>query len=341
MLPCWQWSQTCVNEIAAAGPIKARRVKERKLMDRFTPKTRKSGSWQAIVGVALSAFLLGALVVWYSASDGIPQFGEEDGAAEESETLADGEQDGGTNDPAPSPSPSESEPVTEARAQKATQAVERVEEQQGGLDQRLAAAEQRLARLDLQAQAASGNAARAEGLLIAFATRRTLERGDQLGYLADQLRLRFSDALPNAVNIVIETSRDPITIGELLARLEGLAPKLAETTEEPSFDRFKRELNELFVVRSESAPSPQPQRRLERARLFLESGRISSAIEEVESLPGAATAEGWIKDAKRYAAAQRALDVIETSAVLEPRRLRDRAGQPVEQPSPADENAAN
>ena len=51
-----------------------------------------------------------------------------------------------------------------------------ITQQQGGIDQRLAAAEQRLARLDLQAQAAAGNAARAEGLLIAFATRRRLFR---------------------------------------------------------------------------------------------------------------------------------------------------------------------
>jgi len=308
-------------------------------MDRYTPKTRTSGSWQAIVGVALSAFLLGALVVGYTTWDVEPLPGSED--AEANETEAQTLLENGEQTPEPAPSPAESEPVTEATAQEATQAVERVEEQQGGLDQRLAAAEQRLARLDLQAQAASGNAARAEGLLIAFATRRSLERGAELGYLADQLRLRFSDALPNAVNTVIETSRDPITLDQLLARLEGLAPQLAEETEEPSFERFKRELSELFVVRRESAPSPQPQRRLDRARLFLESGRISSAIEEVENLPGAASAEAWISDARRYAAAQRALDLIETSAVLEPRRLRDRSGQPIEQPSPADENAAN
>ena len=46
--------------------------------------------------------------------------------------------------------------------------------------------------------AASGNAARAEGLLIAFSARRTLERGNDLGYLGDQLRLRFGDAEANA-----------------------------------------------------------------------------------------------------------------------------------------------
>ncbi len=306
-------------------------------MDRFTTKPRKSGSWAAIIGVVLSAFLLGALVVGYMSWDGTPRIGgDEEPVVVEPAKLAETDESAEA-EPAASPT---SEAVEEA-AEEATEAVERVEEQQGGLEQRLAAAEQRLARLDLQAQAASGNAARAEGLLIAFATRRSLERGAELGYLADQLRLRFSDALPNAVNTVIETSRDPITLSDLLARLEGLAPKLAETTEEPSWERFKRELGELFVVRRESAPSPQPQRRLERARLFLESGRTSAAIEEVENLPGAANAEAWIADARRYAAAQRALDLIETSAVLEPRRLRDRSGQPIEQPSPADESRSN
>lgn len=306
-------------------------------MDRFTKKPRKSGSWQAILGVALSAFLLGALVVGYTSWDGDPQRGQavsQDNDAEAAPSAL------MTADAVAQPSPAATQAQVEA-AEEATEAVERVQEQQGGLDQRLAAAEQRLARLDLQAQAAAGNAARAEGLLIAFATRRALERGAELGYLADQLRLRFSDALPNAVTTVIETSRDPITLDQLIARLEGLAPKLAETTEEPSFDRFKREISELFVVRRESAPSPQPQRRLERARLFLQSGRVGAAIEEVQNLPGAASGEAWIADARRYAAAQRALDLIETSAVLEPRRLRDRSGQRIEQPSPAEDAAGD
>jgi hypothetical protein len=216
--------------------------------------------------------------------------------------------------------------------------VERVEQQQGGIDQRLAAAEQRLARLDLQAQAAAGNAARAEGLLIAFATRRALEKGAELGYLADQLRLRFGDALPNAVDTIIRTSRDPITLDQLIARLEGLSPRLAQPNDQRGWARFGEELSQLFVIRRESAPSPQPERRLERARLFLESGRTQSAIAEVRNLPGADEAEGWIRDAERYAAAQRALDLIETAAVLEPRRLRDGAGNRIEQPSPAEEN---
>jgi hypothetical protein len=214
-------------------------------------------------------------------------------------------------------------------------ALQRVTEQQGGLEQRLAAAEQRLARLDLQAEAASGNAARAEGLLIAFAARRAVERGTELGFLADQLRLRFGDALPNAVDTVVRGASDPVTLDQLVTQLDSLSPELSASNSRFSFDALTNELSSLFVVRRDTTPSIQPAERLERAKLFLQSGRVPAAIAEVRNLPGAAGASGWIADAQRYAAMQRALDLIETSAVLEPRRLRDRNGVAVEQPSPA------
>lgn len=240
-------------------------------------------------------------------------------------------------DPAPTAVPSAAAPGRLAAledATKAEQAVERVAEQQGGLDQRLAAAEQRLTQLDLQAQAAAGNAARAESLLIAFATRRAVERGAELGYLSDQLRLRFGDQWPNAVSTIVEFSRNPIRLDGLVARLEGLGPQLRESSEGPSWAAFQRELGQLFVVRRESTPSPQPQRRLERARWALEQGRFQSAIDEVKGMPGASKAEAWIADAERYKKAMEALEVIETAAVLDQRGLRDGAGNLVRQSSP-------
>ncbi|MEP0393453.1 MAG: hypothetical protein ABJ205_12585 [Erythrobacter sp.] len=218
----------------------------------------------------------------------------------------------------------------------AAEVVTRVVDQQGGIDSRLAAAEQRLARLDLQAQAAAGNAARAEGLLIAFATRRAVERGAELGYLADQLRLRFSDQWPNAVATIIGFSRNPLRVDNLTARLEGLGPQLVEQEESLSWARIQRELSELFVVRRESTPSPQPQLRLQRARIALEQGRYQNAIDEIKGMPGAAQAEAWIVDAERFKAAMEALEVIETAAVLDQSGLRDGAGNVVTQPSPID-----
>lgn len=287
----------------------------------------KGGSSPAILGVVLSSLLLGGLLIGYffywrsddAAGPGNPQTvaAPQDGRA----TIASGTSAG-------------DQPATVAEVAVATQEVERVTEQQGGLDQRLAAAEQRLARLDLQAQAAAGNAARAEGLLIAFASRRAIERGVELGYLADQLRLRFGDAWPNAVRTIIAFSRQPITLDQLLSRLEALGPQLETGDKSISWDGLKRELGQLFVIRREDTPSPQPERRLERARMFLETGRVDAAIGEVRNLPGAAKASSWIADAERYRDVLEALDRVETAAVLEPRMLRDGAGNPVEQPSP-------
>ena len=295
-------------------------------MNDYTSTRRKGPSAKPVLVAVLASFLLGGAVAGYavySMTDRAPA--ATGNAPSKPQTLS---------SPASPPVP----PPKATASQAAREAVQRVAEQQGGIDSRLAAAEQRLARLDLQAQAAAGNTARAEGLLIAFATRRALEKGAELGYLSDQLRLRFGDAMPNAVDTIIRTSRNPITLDQLIARLEGLSPRLSETNGQFGFARLSEELSQLFVVRRESAPSPQPQRRLDRARLFLESGRTDSAIAEVRNLPGASSAEGWIRDAERYAAVQRALDLIETAAVLEPRRLRDGAGNRIEQPSPADES---
>ncbi|WP_249171876.1 hypothetical protein [Erythrobacter sp. JK5] len=289
---------------------------------------------------ALASFIAGGMlvgyIVWYNAQPDTPEI-EAAGAS-----LAETSPSATTPAAALSPTPAIAEAIEAIEADNPEGAVEAVTrvvaEQQGGIDQRLAAAEQRLARLDLQAQAAAGNAARAEGLLIAFATRRAIERGAELGYLADQLRLRFSDQWPNAVSTIINFSRreTPIRLDTLIARLEGLGPQLSEREESMSFQRFRRELGQLFVVRRESTPSPKPERRLERARFALEQGRFRNAIDEVRNMPGAEKAEAWIADAEEYMRVMEALERIETAAVLDQSGLRDGAGNPVRQPSPLD-----
>lgn len=289
-------------------------------MDQTTATRRRSGSFQTFLGLALTAFLLGAVVTGYL-------WWREDraGQAAPAKLAADGKPAG----------PAASSPRPRAAGDsEALESSEEVAAQQGGLEGRLALAEARLARIDQQTQAASGNAGRAEGLLIAFAARRTLERGDELGYLGDQLRLRFGMAQPDAVRVVLEASKDPIRLDELIARLDGLEPKLITPSAAPSFSRFRRELGDLFVIRRESTPSTRPDRSLYRARLSLEQGRVEDAIKEVRTLPGAANARGWIVDAKRYAAIQNALNILETSAIQETSGLRDSEGQAIDQPGP-------
>jgi hypothetical protein len=187
---------------------------------------------------------------------------------------------------------------------------------------RVAELEQRLSRITLQAESASGNASRAEGLLVAFAVRRALDRGLSLGYLDAQLRLRFGDDQPNAVKTIIDTSRDPITLEQLRSELDRMAPELVGRGAEDGgslWTGLRREISELFVLRAAGTQSPRASERIDRARRYLSAGQVDKAIEEVEALPGAAAANEWLIDARRYHEARRALDLIETAAILEPR----------------------
>jgi hypothetical protein len=211
-------------------------------------------------------------------------------------------------------------------------------ERERALAVRVADLEDRLSRINVQAQAASGNAARAEGLLIAFAARRALDRGSPLGYIDPQLRLRFGDAQPKAVTTIINASRQPVTLEELAAGLDEIGPSLTAGSSGQGFwTQFQRELSELFVIRREGTPSPAPQQRLRRAKRYVETGNVDAAIAEIEMLTGIEKDEDasqWMEKARRYNEARRALDVIETAAILEPQQLRTAEGEKVDQPSP-------
>ena len=211
-------------------------------------------------------------------------------------------------------------------------------ELQRALAVRVADLEDRLSRINVQAQAASGNAARAEGLLIAFAARRALDRGSPLGYIDPQLRLRFGDAQPKAVTTIVNASRQPVTLEELAAGLDDIGPSLTTGSSGAGFwNQFQRELSELFVIRRQGTPSPAPQQRLLRAKRYVETGNVDAAIAEIEKLTGIEKDEDasiWMEKARRYNEARRALDVIETAAILEPQQLRTAEGDRVDQPSP-------
>ena len=79
----------------------------------------------------------------------------------------------------------------------------------------LTALEARTAAVSSDAMAAGGQATRAEGLMVAFAARRAIDRGVGLGYIEEQLRLRFGRAQPRATAAVIQASHQPVTIEDL------------------------------------------------------------------------------------------------------------------------------
>lgn len=179
--------------------------------------------------------------------------------------------------------------------------------------------EQRLTELDSASRAAVGNADRAEGLLVAFAARRALDRGVALGYIEHLLRQRFGQTQPQAVGLVITAARQPVTLQELQRELEEVGPRLAASGVDRSWwQGLKRELGSLITIRREGTQSTIPSERLRRARAHMSAGEVNLALVEVLRMPGHAQAQAWTGKARRYVAARSALDAIETAALLDP-----------------------
>lgn len=180
--------------------------------------------------------------------------------------------------------------------------------------------EERLALLDLQSRTAVGNADRAEGLLVAFAARRALDRGVALGYIETLLRQRFAASEPQAVATVLTVARQPVTVQSLQSEFQRVAPHLSGGGQAQGWwQAFKTEMAGIITIRRENTPSTQPAERLRRAGQSLQSGDVEVALLEVLRLPGHERADKWIADARRYVSARRALDRLESAALLEPR----------------------
>ena len=79
---------------------------------------------------------------------------------------------------------------------------------------------------------------------------------------------------------------------------------------------FRRGLGSLVEVRRADRPSTNPDARYSRALQRLSSGDVDQALAETMRLPGAANATDWVDKARRYVAAHRALDEIESAALL-------------------------
>ncbi|WP_232834152.1 MULTISPECIES: hypothetical protein [unclassified Sphingomonas] len=182
----------------------------------------------------------------------------------------------------------------------------------------LTALEARTAAVTSEANAAAGQAARAEGVLVAVAARRALDRGTGLGYLEEQLRTRFGATQSRAVAEVIGASRQPVTLEDLRQGLDAIAPQIQTVDAGSWLESLRQELGSLIVLRRADTPSPRPADRLARARRLLEGGQVEAARAEVMRLPGARNAGNWLTAANRYVAARQALDRIETTALTMP-----------------------
>lgn len=182
---------------------------------------------------------------------------------------------------------------------------------------RIAELEARIERVENAARRVEGSAGRADALLVAFAARRAVDRGVALGYLEPLLLDRFGATHPRAVATVITASRNPVGIDDLVAQYRELAPQLRSGGPQESWrTRFQRELGSLIQIRRADRPSTQPDARFARALARVENGEVDAALAETMRLPGAAHADAWVRKARQYVAVHRALDEIESGALL-------------------------
>ncbi len=184
---------------------------------------------------------------------------------------------------------------------------------------RIAQLEARLAAVENATQRAEGTAGRANALLVAFATRRAIERGVALGYLEPLLAERFGSGHERAVATVVTAGRAPQTLDGLIADYERLGPVLrGPATDEGWWTGVRRELGGLVSIHRADKPNPLPQARYDRALSALRAGKVASALAETMRLPGASRPEAadWIGRARRQVLVTGALDELESAALL-------------------------
>jgi hypothetical protein len=204
---------------------------------------------------------------------------------------------------------------------------------------RLTTLQQRLAELNQQAVAASGEASRAEALLVASAVRRNIERGQPLGYLEPALRVRFGESQPTAVDQIVAAAQKPVTLGSLTEDFAALEPRLSGgPANEGTWDWLARQFSSMFIIRHDDTPSPAPASRIARARAALAAQRVDLAIEEIQRLPGKDAAADWLAHARDWVVTQRALDQIESAALSVPPPMV--VPHPAPEPTPSDDASA-
>lgn len=164
--------------------------------------------------------------------------------------------------------------------------------------------------------AATGGGGRGDALLTLFAAESALDSGTSLGYLTEQLRVRFGGIQPKAVETVIAASQTPVTLRGLQTELDSLGGTLVSGAHDTDmWSRIKREASELFVLRRDNGPV-DPAKQLVRVQALIESGNVAAAIKEVNVMPGAAMAKQWLARAQRYADARAALRILERTAIV-------------------------
>jgi hypothetical protein len=209
-------------------------------------------------------------------------------------------------------------PPAQASVQQRVAAPPQAISQRAQIDaDRIAELESRLSRVERSTQRVEGSAGRADALLVAFAARRAVDRGVALGFLEPLLVDRFAETHPGAIATIITGSHSPVQLNELINDYRMLGPQLRSSAPEDGWwTQFRRELGSLIEVRRADRPSTQPDARYQRALAQLQDGEVDAALAETMRLPGAPHAEAWVRKARQYVSVHRALDEVESAALL-------------------------
>lgn len=184
-------------------------------------------------------------------------------------------------------------------------------------DQRISDLQGRLERVERATARAEGSAGRADALVVAFAARRAIDRGVALGYLENLLVDRFGARHQHAVATIVTASHQPVRLDDLIAEYDALGPDLRRGGPKDSWwSNIRRELGSLVEVHPADRPAANAQARYARAQQRLAGGDVDRALAETMRLPGASRAGDWIEKARRYVAVHRALDEVESAALL-------------------------
>jgi hypothetical protein len=157
-------------------------------------------------------------------------------------------------------------------------------------------------------------------LFLLGVARRLVELGRPLGRVETLLAERFGTVDAPAVEALAAWSRVPQTRGTLMSRLETLDVAMIETEASGTswWDRLKVRLSGLVTVqRSGTGPTPPDLGAVPAARKALEAGDLDVAAARIEQAPAGPARDQWLADARALAAAEAALDRLETQLLAD------------------------
>ena len=173
-----------------------------------------------------------------------------------------------------------------------------------------------------------GSAGRADALVVAFAARRAIDRGVALGYLEPLLVERFGAQHQARGGDDRHRLAQPGDAGRADRRISTGWARCCAAAGPTRTGGPARGASLAAWSRSAATIRPaRAPRRASTARVArLGNGEVDAALAETMRLPGAARpeAQGWIARARRLIAAQRALDEIESAALVGPVAAADR-----------------